>query len=416
MSPSADVTIDELPGERVRVRVGGRVFVLPAACPHRKGRLAHGYVNANRLKLTCPLHKSIYDLETGCQTSGPEAGSLTVRELAGGTETPATDGLEQPWLPASEGIVAWGADFHALMLGDKLRMTAFRTAIREVVRPGSVVLDLGTGTGILAQWALEAGAARVYGIDFNADVLRSAVDRIAGTGFAHRFHPVKGMSYDIQLPERADVVISETLGNLADNESCVPILADARRRFLSAGGTMIPSQVESYLVPVSAVRAHDAVSAGWVRGGEQPSDPFSTYYDAVIPWTGHLATPRLARRYEFTPAESDTYQVPMSFTIRHDGVFTGFKGYFTANLSPSVAVDISGDDLEHATASDSWKHAYLPVRDPITVQCGDRVALSFSRRPAPDGSFGQRYHWAGTVLRGDTVVGRFEHESGRPGS
>jgi ubiquinone/menaquinone biosynthesis C-methylase UbiE len=308
--------------------------------------------------------------------------------------------LEQPWLPSSEGIIEWGPDFHALMLDDRLRMTAFRTAVHEVVRPGSVVVDLGTGTGILARWALEAGAARVYGIDFNAAVLRTAVDRIAEAGFSDRFHPRQGLSYDIELPERADVVISETLGNLADNESCVPILADARARFLAADGVMIPSQVESYLVPVSSVRAHDAVRAGRVQGGEQPADPFGTYYDAVMPWTTHLATPRLARRYEFTRAESDTYAVPTTFAIRHDGVFTGFKGYFTANLSPSVAMDISGDDIEHGTASDSWKHAYLPVRDPIEVRRGDRLALTFAR--GTTGSFAQRYRWAGAVLRDDT--------------
>lgn len=32
----------------------------------------------------------------------------------------------------------------------KLRMTAFHAAINEIVQPGHIVLDLGTGTGILA--------------------------------------------------------------------------------------------------------------------------------------------------------------------------------------------------------------------------------------------------------------------------
>src|SRR5918911_667206 len=61
---------------------------------------------------------------------------------------------EQVWLPASEQLMEWGESFHDLLLGDELRMTAFRAAIDEVVWPGSTVLDLGTGTGILAEWAL----------------------------------------------------------------------------------------------------------------------------------------------------------------------------------------------------------------------------------------------------------------------
>jgi len=316
--------------------------------------------------------------------------------------------VEEPWLPASEGITDWGEWFHTLMLGDRLRMTAFQAAIREVVRPGSVVLDLGTGTGILARWALEAGAERVYGIDFNDLVLATAVERMASAGLAARFHPVHGMSFDIELPERVGVIISETLGNLADNEGCVRILADARARFLAPGGVLIPSHVESYLVPVAAERAHQAISAGHVRGGAPP-DAFGSYYDTVIPWRRHLATPRLARQYRFTGDESDTYELRLPFAIRHDGLFTGFKGYFTANLSDSVAMDISGDDIEHGTASDSWKHAFLPVRQPIEVRTGDRLALTFSRVADPRrGAFAQRYRWAGTVFRDTSVIGSFD--------
>ena len=70
--------------------------------------------------------------------------------------------VEQVWAPWSEQLPGgWGDDFHALLLGDELRMRAYAQAIHEVVEPGMVVLDLGTGTGILARWALEAGAHRV---------------------------------------------------------------------------------------------------------------------------------------------------------------------------------------------------------------------------------------------------------------
>jgi protein arginine N-methyltransferase 1 len=47
--------------------------------------------------------------------------------------------------------------------------------------------------------------------------------------------------------------------------------------------------------------------------------------------------------------------------VQTDGVFTGFKGYFTAELVEGVILDISGDDIEGRTTSDSRKHCYLPV-------------------------------------------------------
>src|SRR6185503_9679007 len=54
---------------------------------------------------------------------------------------------------------------HRAMLADRVRVDAYASAIRAVVKPGDLVLDLGTGTGILAFLACEAGARHVFAID-----------------------------------------------------------------------------------------------------------------------------------------------------------------------------------------------------------------------------------------------------------
>ncbi|MGW1073694.1 methyltransferase domain-containing protein [Streptomyces sp. NPDC002537] len=335
---------------------------------------------------------------------------------------PAPYTAEQVWLPASERLTDWDAAFHDLMLGDDLRMDAFRAAVREAVRPGATVLDLGTGTGVLAQWALEAGARRVYGIELNADVLRAACDRVAAAGHRERFRPVHGLSFDVDLPERVDVVISEIMGNLADNEGFAAILADARERFLAPGGAMLPQRVESYLVPVAAPRAHAQVRAGRPQDGGGPGPfaellrsrgargPFDLYYDVVLPLDGHLSAPRIVRVYDLERQEpSATYQVPLVFTAQRDGVLSGFKGYFVATLSDTVALDISGDGIAERTASDSWKHCFLPIERQIRVRRGDRIALTFTRTDGSDGPFRQSYRWEGRVLSGGTVTAQFAH-------
>jgi nitrite reductase/ring-hydroxylating ferredoxin subunit len=78
--PRPEVRVEQLPGEQIAVTAGSRRFVAAAACPHRKGRLAYAHVNPVTLRITCPLHRSTYDLTTGCRVSGPSTGELPVRE------------------------------------------------------------------------------------------------------------------------------------------------------------------------------------------------------------------------------------------------------------------------------------------------------------------------------------------------
>jgi len=58
-------------------------YCVPRFCPHRGGRLAHGVVNAKRKTIICPLHHSVFSLETGEQLAGPECGRLAVEKQDG---------------------------------------------------------------------------------------------------------------------------------------------------------------------------------------------------------------------------------------------------------------------------------------------------------------------------------------------
>lgn len=312
----------------------------------------------------------------------------------------------------SEQLLDWGDDFHDLLLGDRLRMRAYQAAIAEAVRPGDVVVDVGTGTGVLARWALEAGAARAYGIERDPALLERATASAAGA--PGEFVPVAGLSFDATLPEPADLVLSEILGNLVDNEGSSAILADAARRFLRPGGRMLPQRAERYLVPVEAPAAHTAVAAGGGGEGAGDGSPFDAYYDVILPRSGYLASPRFDRAFEPGDA-TETYVRELVFPLDRAGRLHGFKGWFVADLSPTVTLDIGGDRIEPVSArttSDSWRHAYLPIAEPVDVEPFDRLALRFARSAgSPDDPFGQSYRWSGAVWRGDLVVARFDQHT-----
>lgn len=326
---------------------------------------------------------------------------------------------EQVWSPTSESLLVWDEAFHDLLLHDRLRMTAYREAIFQTVNPGDHVVEIGVGTGILSQWALEAGAERVTGIEMSTDAMSKALDRLSRAGLSDRFDPRTGISVDVELDVQADVLISEIIGNMADNENLQPILYDAVRRFLKPGGRQVPRSVTSFLAPVSAISAHSDLRAGRVYSltpdykiqRADAASPFDLYYDCVLPDKLYLDDPQLLRAYRTPWDQPDIYDKPFRFLIRREGQLTGFKVCFIAELAPRTTLDICRGDVSSGGSSSSWKHAYLPIEIPISVIAGDEVDLTFSRyRPErPENIFKQVYRWRGSVSRGRVDLGRFEH-------
>lgn len=74
------------------VDAGGQTFVVEAECPHRKGRLVYGFVNQERARITCPLHRSTFDMVTGQVVAGPSERPL--RTAPGADAVAATVGAD----------------------------------------------------------------------------------------------------------------------------------------------------------------------------------------------------------------------------------------------------------------------------------------------------------------------------------
>jgi protein arginine N-methyltransferase 1 len=101
-------------------------------------------------------------------------------------------------------------------LTDEVRLSAYQRPINATVRPGDVVLDLGSGTGILGLFACRAGAAYVDSIEVGSIIgLAREICRV--NGFLDRVTYMRGLSTELELSRKVDVVVADEIGNLGSN-------------------------------------------------------------------------------------------------------------------------------------------------------------------------------------------------------
>jgi protein arginine N-methyltransferase 1 len=265
-------------------------------------------------------------------------------------------------------------DEHRIYLSDRNRLRAFSDALREVVRPDDVVLDLGSGTGILGMLACQAGAARVYGVDHGpmAGVARSIVH-------ANRFHDrmtiVRGHSTQVSLPEPVSLVVTDQIGNFGFNAGLFEFMADARARLLAPGGRCIPAWVELWTAPAEHPAIREQVRFWSERPAGLDYSPAGTVaqssgYPCEIDAAALLAAPAATIHVE-PPSATDALSGTVSRTVTRDGVLDGVAGWFVAGLSPSVTMTNAPGD----PARINRRPVLLPLAAPRTVKRGDAIEI-----------------------------------------
>ena len=136
---------------------------------------------------------------------------------------------------------------HQVMLGDKRRLDAYDLALKRVLKPGDVVVDVGAGTLVLSLLALRRGASHVYAIEAEPDMAALALRIILVNGLRDRITLFQGDARSIRVPERADVLVCEMMGNLGPEEQMAEIVEAAARRLLKPNGPILPERLVTHI-------------------------------------------------------------------------------------------------------------------------------------------------------------------------
>jgi protein arginine N-methyltransferase 1 len=276
------------------------------------------------------------------------------------------------------------------MLDDVTRTKAFVRAIHATVRPGDVVLDVGTGTGVLAVEAARAGARRVYAVE-QRGIGEGARDVFGANGLADRIQVVQGRSTGIELPEKADVLVSEILGNDPLAEGILSTFRDARERHLKPRAQVVPRAVTVFALPVDLpneyLDAHTFSEANVARWRED----FSIDFGPLTAFGGQVTNlpnvrPQAAKGWTVIGDPVELARIDLArvdgvrprtvpFVARAEARCLGLLLYFETELAPGVLLSTA----PYAAADDNhWTCCVFRAAERPTLTAGDVACVEFS--------------------------------------
>ena len=261
------------------------------------------------------------------------------------------------------------------MIADQGRMTAYARALETLVTPGAVVLDIGTGPGIMAFLACRFGASKVYAVE-PADVIEEARKAAVANGVADRIEFIRALSTAIELPEKVDGIVADLRGVLPLYGSCVASMLDARNRFLKPGGWVVSRRDTLWAALVSSRERLDSIVQGWESA---EGLDFSGARDKVVnTWTRAPLTPeevlfepRCWAALDYQTTTTLHVHGEATWTAAHDATVHGVATWFDTETAPGIG--FSNSPLSNE--SHIYRQGFFPWPRATDIQAGSEVIV-----------------------------------------
>lgn len=276
-------------------------------------------------------------------------------------------------------------DHYRRILDDRVRVLAFERAIAAAVRPGDVVLDLGCALGNFSVFACRSGAARVYAVEAQPAI--EVARRVVGdNGWGDRVRFLRGRSMDLEVPERARVVIFEDFVTSLLSPAVVRTLRDAATRWLEPGGVLLPGRARLWMAPVEdavgyadldrfAATGHRAYGLD-VSATRPPvfARVYSRFFEAGCP----VAAPLTAGEVDLKTVETAALRASSRASALRSAAVHGVALWFE--------LDLGGEWLGTGPLSPrtAWAQVFLPLATPLVVDRGDELEVACEATPFGD--------------------------------
>ena len=262
------------------------------------------------------------------------------------------------------------------MIADSVRTDAYVQALRRSVRPGAVVLDIGTGTGIFALLACRFGAGRVYAIE-PGNIIHVAREIAEANVFGERIEFIQDLSTRVSLKERADVIISDLRDVLPLFRRHIPSIVDARQRLLASNGLLIPQKDVLWAAVVQAPELYSRFSNPWEES------PYGLDMRVVRRYVTHtwckaqvspeqlMVKPQSWASLDYRTVKDPDVKGKVTWVAERTGIAHGLIIWFDATL-------VEGVSFSNAPGAPEliYGHVFSPWPEPVDLIMGDHIMVS----------------------------------------
>jgi protein arginine N-methyltransferase 1 len=256
--------------------------------------------------------------------------------------------------------------YHFQMLSDNNRLSAFKKAIEETVKPGDRVVDLGSGTGVLSFLAARQGA-QVRGIEFNPALVEASRTFISGMNLSEKIQIIEADAASYISQEPIDVVICEMLHSALLREKQLEVLVSFCENHHKEFGR------KPILLPCATILAVQPVFQTYsFEGYYAPISLFQSAYQINEDCIIH-GEPLVYQIIDYLKVKNTAICADLNFSFSEPCTVNALR-FITKNI-------LSIQWKTHETTDWHSQHLVIPLERPYHFSAGDRMNIKFMYSP-----------------------------------
>lgn len=268
-------------------------------------------------------------------------------------------------------------NYHAALIADEVRTRSFLAAFDRLVRPGSRVLDVGTGTGVLAVAAALRGA-RVVAVE-RSDMIEYARVVAKANNVEIEWHNRDMVDIPDGAIEPVDLIVSEMLGNFLLDEDLVGVFASARR-FLKPGGALIPRRARFVAAAGYSRMIEEAVGFWKTPRYGIDFEPLAeclenSWFEEINQTTDLAGDPHSFDWIDLASSSPGRYEIAAPLEIGRASEVNAVLVWWEAELAEDVTLDL-GPSVDWPKRH--WYRALLPVPPHRSGAAAERIPFSLT--------------------------------------